>query len=251
MRSRSTRSKKLFAALPLILGGACAHAAELRVQGGLWGYEVSGFEQSNGNRTNLDSDLGVGRQNDGFLQLEYQHRPSWLPDVAASYTQISGAGSRTVEGGIGVGPIVIPVGSSTLTAAGDFDDVDGTLRYAIALGPLQLSPGLTVKSLRGEVITHDSASDSESSQSYSEIFPMVHAQLAWPIGDYLRLTARGDWISYEDDEAYQFGVAAEVRVLGPLGAYAGWQERHYRVSDADSAIDVRLYGYRVGLIVVF
>ena len=242
-------------AFGVALAGTCifgaalpAFAAEFRIEGGLWNYRVSGFQDDHGTITDLES-FAPGTRRDGFLQIEYQHRPSWWPDLAASYTQVSGSGSQT-NSGTTIGGITLPGTGSTSSASGDFRDIDASARYAIHLGPILISPGLSVKSLRGHVTTSDS-SGNQVDRSYDNTFPMLHTQITWPVGDFLRLAAQGDWIRGGDNEAYQYGASAELRLLGPLGLYGGWQQRRYKVSASNSFLDARLRGWRYGLIIVF
>lgn len=239
------------------LAGVCgittmtpATAAEFRVYGGRWDYRVSGFVDDHGTRTDLNSDLGVGTEHDGFLSLEYEHRPSWLPDLGLNYAQLSGFGSRTTSG-TPIGPITLPTGSTRTTASGDFRDLDVAARYAIALGPIRFSPGVTLKWLKGHVVTRDESSGQQTDQPYDELFPMVHAQIVWSFGDRLHLSAQGNWISRGGDQAYEYGGSAELRLLGPLGLYGGWTEKRYKINGGGFLLDARLRGPRYGLLVVF
>jgi hypothetical protein len=229
-----------------------ASAAEFRLAGGLWDYRVSGFQDDRGTITDLKS-FAPGTQRDGFLQAEYEHRPSWLPDLAAGYAQVSGSGSQTTSTTPPL-PLPLPIPdpmATTTSASGDFRDLDLTLRYAIALGPIRVSPGVTVSWLKGNIVTDDSASGAHSDRDYSNVFPMLHAQVAWPIVDWLRLTAQGDWIKARHDVAWQYSASLELKLLGPLGVYGGWHARRYQVGNGDSFLDARLRGMRYGLLVLF
>ncbi len=235
------------------LASVPASAAELRVAGGLWDYRVTGYQDDQGNVTDLQA-FAAGPQRDGFLQAEFEHRPSWLPDLAAAYAQVSGSGSQTTSSAPTLPlplPLPLPGTTTTTTASGDFRDVDVTARYAIGLGPIRVSPGITVSWLQGDIVTDDSGSGAHSERDYDQVFPMLHLQVAWPIADWLRLAAQGDWIKAKDDLAWQYSASLELKLLGPVGIYGGWHERRYQVSSGESFLDARLRGMRYGLLVLF
>lgn len=233
---------------------ATAHASDFRVAGGIWDYDVKGFQDDHGTITNLQ-EFAPGRQRDGFLSMEYTHRPSWWPDLAASYGQLSGEGSQTTSAVPGL-PLPLPIPdptATTTTASGDFREFDVTARYAIQLGPVQISPGVSLGWITGHITTSttDATGTSTVERSYNNPYPMLHAQIAWPIGDRFRLSTQIDWIKANDNEVLQYGAQAEFRVLGPIGLYGGWQDRHYKISTSDSYLDARLRGARYGLLIVF
>jgi hypothetical protein len=242
-----------------LCAAACrpAAAAEFRLAGGLWDYEVSGYQDDGGNITDLE-DFAPGRQRDGFLQLEYEHRPSWIPDFALGYVQVSGEGSETMSGVGGSLPLPLPLPipdptASSSSASGEFRDVDFTLRYAFGLGPIRVAPGLTVAWISGDITTSttDASGTVETRSEYDNVIPMLHGQVTWPIGDRVRLTADGGWIAANDNQVWQYGAAVEVRLLGPLGIYGGWHQRRYKVSSDESFLDASLRGWRYGLLIVF
>ena len=227
---------------------APALAGEFRADGGVWIYRVRGFIDNNGQRLDFNRDLGVGTQRDGFVALEYAHGPSWIPDVTVNYSRLGGSGATTTHPA--VGPVVIPGGSVTNTSSAHFNDVDVSARYEIALGSVGVSPGLTLKALNGDIVTRDDASGAESRQSYREVFPMLHARVVWAPGRILRFAAQGNWIARGGDQAWEYAVSAEPRLIGPLGLYAGWQEKRYRVQSSGQ-LDARLSGMRLGVILSF
>jgi hypothetical protein len=242
-------------AVPVLLLALPAHASDLRVAGGLWDYTVRGFQDDHGTITDLKS-FAPGRQRDGFLELEWQHRPSWWPDLAANYAQLSGEGSQTSSVLGSPLPLPLPIPdptATTTTASGDFREFDVTARYAIQLGPVQLSPGVSFGWITGRIATTttDVTGSTTVERSYNNPYPMLHAQLAWPFWDRVRLSTQIDWIKAGHNEVLQYGAAVEIRLLGPIGIYGGWQDRHYQISTSDSYLDARLRGARYGLLVVF
>ena len=237
----------------LLLAVAPAHASDLRVAGGIWNYDVRGYQDDHGTITDLQS-FAPGRQRDGFLEAEFTHRPSWWPDLAASYGQLSGEGSQTTSTLPGGLPLPLPdPTSSTTRASGSFREFDLTARYAIQLGPIQFSPGLSVGWITGHITTSttDVTGTTTVERSYNTPYPMLHAQLAWPFADRFRISTQIDWIRANDNEVLEYGANAELRLLGPIGIYAGWQDRHYKISTSDSYLDAHLRGARYGLLIVF
>jgi hypothetical protein len=246
-----------FAAPMLMLAAvAPAHASDLRFAGGLWDYSVRGFQDDHGTVTDLQT-FAQGRQRDGFLDLQWTHRPSWWPDLAASYAQLSGDGTQATSAIPGGGlPLPLPIPdptATTTTAEGSFREFDVTARYAIQLGPIQVSPGVSLGWITGHITTSttDLTGTTTTERSYNNPYPMLHAQIAWPFADRFRLSSRIDWIQAGHNEVLQFGAAAEIRLLGPIGVYGGWEDRRYKISTSDSYLDARLRGARYGLLVVF
>ncbi len=247
------RGRWLAAVWCLTCSGA-AVAAEFRVDGGVWDYKITGYQDDHRTITDFQT-FAPGSQRDGFLQAAYEHGPSWWPDVAVAYAQVSGEGSQTSSALPLPNPLPLPLPipdptTTTVTASGDFRDIDFTARYGIALGPIKVSPGITVSWLKGNIATSDSSGGS-SHHDYNKAVPLLHAQVAWPVADWLRLVAAGDWLRAGDNEAYQYGAAVELRVLGPLGLYGGWHARRYKLSSSESFIDANLRGWRYGLAIAF
>lgn len=231
------------AALPAL---ACclplAAAPEFRVGYGGWRYEISGTVTDPNRTYDLREDLALETSGRRSILVEWDTPSGWLPDLAFGFTDLGASGYReetfTVFDLLGN-----PVGSQTesVAASADFDDFDLTARYPFGLGPLQLSAGLTLKRLRGDVVIDDSTQSGPTYQRYDETVPEVHAGLRWPLAGWLALVGSGQGIRAGDSSALEWRAGAELR-FGVVLLEAGYQVKRYDIDIGDYALDAQLDG---------
>lgn len=221
--------------------GTEAHATELRVALGSWGYHFDGTVEDRGQRYDLRDDLALEPDGRRSLRIEWDTPRGAWPDFALGYARIEGSGARSETG---------LFGTRTIAADADFDHVDFVARYGTRRGPLRVAAGLALQQLRGELLIDDSADPAPRRERYDELIPQLHAQLRWRLGSGLTLVAVGQGIEYDGDRALDLRASAELRFMAPLLMEVGWQEQRYEIDLADYALDARVSGalFRIGLL---
>lgn len=227
-----------------LLGTPCAQAAEFRATLGGWGYHFDGKVDDRGQRYDFQDDLELNPRRRRSVALEWDTRPGWWPDLAASYSQMGADGDHTES-------VTFPVPATrTITTAASFDAWEIVARYPFRLGRSgRLSLGVALQQLRGDLIIDDSEDPPPRRERYDELFPQLHAQLRWRLGP-LALVATGQGIEHDGSRALDWRGVVELRALEPLLLEFGWQEKRYEISLTDYALDTRLRGalVRVGFL---
>ena len=231
----------------VVLCGLCApgaQAAEFRATLGGWGYHFEGKVDDRGTRYDFQDDLELESRRRRSASLEFDTRPGWWPDFAASYNQLGADGHHTET--TTIGPVT---DTRVIATAARFDNYDLVARYPFRLGPFRASAGLAVQQLRGEIQIEDSADALLRHERYDEIFPQLHAQLRWRIAG-VTLVATGQGVEYDGSRALEWRANAQVRWLQPLLVEFGWQDKRYRISLTDYALDARMRGalVRIGFL---
>lgn len=230
-----------------------AQAGELRAAYGNWGFDITGTATDNGNVYDFQRDLAAHSTSKRSLSLAWDTGPGWWrPDLALSDSSIGAAGTNTAPRTVQVLPPPAPPSTTTTTMTVDagFRDQDLIARYPWGWGPLQLAAGVAVKRMRGSVEINDSSQSQPSRGDYDETFPELHAQVRWPLGRWLTLTAVGQGIKGQGNRALEWRVGAEIPGLAPLLLEAGWQQKRYDIRVNGDALDASLDGVllRAGLV---
>lgn len=225
-----------------LLSGS-ATGAEVRATFGGWQYGLTGTATDAGTVYDFQRDLGVNRDSGRSLQLAWDTGPGWWPDLELTYSGIKASGTRTVPS-----PPPLP-GSRTLAVAADAVDVDLTARYPWRWNDLSTSLGLTLKQLAGDIRIDDSDQAQPSRQQFNEIIPQGQLQLRWHLSRILILGATGQGIAYDGDRAVEWRAGSELRLFEPVLVEFGLQEKRYKLTAGDYALDARVRGLylRVGV----
>jgi len=250
---------------PLLLAAAFALACPAAmaakpatVEGflGGWGYRITGT-YTNTSELDLQDDLGLkstARQDHalGF----HPGRAGWLPAVRLDYARIAASGLQRV-------PLVPPspldplIGVITPTETvvanrTSINDFELTTRWLVPRRwlpeTLELQGGFTLAALRGSVQVADETNGQQQTQSVNEVFPLASAAVHWQPLSTLRLSLSGDYVRYQDNRADELEAMLRWQAFGPVGLEAGYRQRRYRFNEPMNALDSRVAGWRVGMV---
>jgi hypothetical protein len=253
-RQRSSRLAPI--SLPTIaltlLAAAPAGAADGYWYGmlGGWSYQARG-SVTNGAPLDFQRDLGLhstDRADYGFGFAPSSRQSGWLPTVDLGYVHIGERGLQQVRTPLVFGLLAL---DSEVETSTDVDDLQLALRWPWRIGKFRLDSGLNLTRLDGEVIVADADTGQRNRQPVDEIFPSPSLALAWQPLRSLRLSLRGDYISYQGQRAQTLEAGAYWQMLGPIGLELGWRQRRYKVESENEfgpyLLDARLSGVRFGL----
>lgn len=240
-------------ALPLLLLVApVAGAQSLRVDFGIWDYEVSGTVRDGNTPLDLRDDLNVETRSRQAFAVSTDAGPDWLPALAISYNPIDVRGEQVVRTTVGFGPLILLEDESTALTDADLTDLaltaDGRL---LGSETLQLRGGLTLRSLEGPITVRDAEDDDSRTENVDEWFPQVHLAFRWQPSPRWQFGAAADWIEADDNRATQLRLQADWRIVGPLGLSAGWQRKSFKVRSGSFELDTDLDGFFGGLMLQF
>lgn len=238
--------KRVLWAIGALLCGSAAGAQTLGAGVDAWSYDAAGFVEDNGERLDFDDDLDVRERPARGYRIEVPGARGW-PDWQADFSQIGGRGRRVAEQTLNFGPLAIAAGSSVLSTNAHFDDADLTARWRWRRGALLVRPGISVKSLRGEVVITDTSNGQASRQPYDELFPLLHVGLSWAPARTVGLSAAVQGAAYRGNRALEWRAAVDVGLFRPLYLHAGWQEKGYEIDLENYRLDARLRGPVFGL----
>jgi hypothetical protein len=237
---------------PLLFVVPVASAQSLRVDFGLWDYEVGGTVRDGGSPLDLQDDLMVRTRSRQAFAASTDAGPDWLPALAFSYNPLDVRGEQTVNSTVGIGPIILDEQERTALIDADLTDLALTADAGL-LGPeaLQLRGGLTLRRLEGPITVRDADSDDSRTEDLDEWFPQLHLAFRWQPSPRWRFGGAADWIEADSDRATQLRLQADWRVWGALGLSGGWQRKSFKVRSGDFELDTDLDGYFGGLTLTF
>lgn len=208
-----------------------------------------------GTTYDLDRDLHIDAGTQFQIAAHYDAGGGWWPTLGAGYAQLSGRGDAVATRPAVFGPLVVSTGS-LLHSRIDFDDYSLAFGAPLRLAGVEIEPGLAVTYLDGRVVIENSSttigglvgvSGTRSVQRVERVFPLAHLRLARDVAPWLKLVADGNYVEYGDNEVWEYGIRADLRIAPPVSVSGGWQARHYRVEDGQYRTRANLRGAYFGL----
>lgn len=229
-----------------------AGAQTLRVDAGLWDYEVSGSVRDGGAPLDLRDDLQVGTRNRESFAIATTAGPDWLPALTLRYGPIDVGGEQLIRTTIGFGPLVLLENETTALIDADLRDL-GLTADARVLGSdaLQVRAGVTLRHLEGPITVRDADDDQSRREDVDEWFPQLHLAARWQPSLRWQFGFAADWVEADGDRAVQLRAHADWRLWQALGFSAGWQYKQFEVRSGSFELDSELDGFFGGLFLQF
>jgi outer membrane protein len=238
--------------LPLLFLVPAAGAQSLRVDVGLWDYEVSGSVRDGGEPLDLQEDLNVGTRNRQSYALATAAGPDWLPALAFSYSPIDVGGEQLIRSTVGFGPLILLENETTALIDADLRDL-GLTAHGRVLGSdvLQLRAGLTLRNLEGPITVRDADDEQSRTEDIDEWFPQLHLAAQWRPTLRWQFGLAADGIESAGNRAIQLRAQADWQFLQALGISLGWQYKQFDVRSGSFELDSELDGVFGGLFLQF
>ncbi len=223
-----------------------AAAGDLSLQLAAWDHDVKGHARDAQGAVDFEQ-LGVDGDVEPYARLQWrQDDGSWWPDAALTYCRLQAQGSNVVTTSVSIGDVVVLPGG-TAAADADVHDSTLTLSYPLLRRVIAFDAGVSLRHLGGDILIENANSRASDRQRVDQLFPLLHAALALPIGSRLSLVADGGWIEHRDDRAYEIHAGIDARLWRSLSLQAGWMKKRYDVLQQDYQLDATLSGLRIGL----
>ncbi len=237
----------LVSAAACLFGGTAQAQSQGYIYGGGWVYEPSGSVTNRGEALDLEQDLNLKGKSRRELGLGFSPAAfGWLPGLDFNYVRIVTKGTQTAQATTDFGTLPIVTGE-TIANSSAINDFDASIRWPYDLGKLRLSGGFTVAHLDGDITVSNPDSGASDTLQIRETFPLASLGLRYTPVPSVVLSARGDYVRYEGNQAHTWEASVLWNLLGPVGLEAGWRERRFLIDDGSERYDTRLKGARIAL----
>jgi len=203
-----------------------------------WDSDLSGEAGKNSSVVDLENDLNLSSDSSANLEAYFEHPVPILPNVRLNYTRIQQSGSgelSTSYDGLGNGV--------TVDSELDLSQFDATLYYELLDNWVNLDAGVTVRSLDGELIARERATNGRVSRTeISGAIPMgyLSARFDLPFTG-VSVGAQGNLISYDGDSVSDFNAYGQYEV-SVLSLRAGYRQMNIDYEDSNDRLDVEIGG---------
>ncbi len=192
--------------------------------------QPSGTFAYKGDTSDVEETFGWKRENSYLIKAYIEHPLPVLPNLRASYTNLSHSGSSSVTI-----PVVYDNKPYTGKITTDFnaDIIDATLYYEILDNWLNLDLGINAKYIDATASVQN-ISTGKSSADISFVLPTVYAKarLDIPMSNF-SFQAEGDMIAYNKNTLYDLTLSARYTFIFGLGVEAGVKMLKFKLDDID------------------
>jgi outer membrane protein len=241
----------IMAALPL--SAQAAPLIDVEVGAALWSHSPSGWVSVEGDRFDLEDELGLGREQRGFVWALLQHPVPALPNVKLRYNPLSFSGTGTVTATRNFGPITIG-GNTEVQSRAKLDHLDAILYYQPLDNWVSLGFGLNIKLFDGEFHIQETADpDNSHTETFSGPLPLLYLNAAFEFpATGLSVRFEGSGIAYSGNRIIDASAAVRYQVLPLLHVEAGYRRLELRIDEFDDIdADMRIDGPYAGLLLRF
>lgn len=237
--------------LALLFSTARAEGSRAYASLGGWAYDITGT-YTNTNELDLEDDLGLQSTARSDYYIGYAPAAlGWIPAVEFGYTRIAADGQQTFAAvplpGVGAvtGGLIPDTVVSDRTNVNDFEL---NVCWPWRLGDFTLLGGFTVTTLKGSVMAADENTGEQQTQKINQTFPLLSVGVEWQPAESLRFSLSGDYVQYNGNRADELEARVVWKFLGPIGLEGGYRQRRYKIVEPMNALDARVAGARVGVI---
>ncbi len=190
--------------------------------------QPSGTLNYKGDTNDVEETFGWGRENSFIAKAYIEHPLPILPNIRASYTNLSHSGTGTKSFDFGGKTY-----SGDISTDFDADIIDATLYYEILDNWINLDIGINAKYIDATASVQSNTSD-KSSADISFVLPTLYAKarLDIPMSDF-SFQAEGDIITYSGNTLYDLTLSARYTFALGLGMEAGVKMLKFKLDDID------------------
>lgn len=135
-----------------------------------WNADVSGFVDTDGDRVDMEDDLGFDRSRQNVLYFGLEHFVPLVPNVRLRHMALSDSGRATTAGFVFDGQAF----AGDVRSSFDLDMTDLTLYYTPLDNVVKLDAGLNVRRIDAEFDVRTEPAAIQGNETARETFPMLH-----------------------------------------------------------------------------
>lgn len=234
-----------------LLGFALPSPADVlgaSIGAGFWRAAPSGeLEDENGNRADVDDELGLDAESTGFLWVAFEHPLPVLPNVKLQYTPLSFEGEGNLESTFTVFDQTFAVNEAVTTDA-ELNQFDLIFYYELLDDGLNLDVGVNIKVVDARIEVTSQTTGDTARESLTAPLPLLylHGAVDLPLDLTVGLEASG--LAYSgnrviDARAYLGYTFAKVFTIE-----GGWRHLQIKLDDIDDAsLDLQVSGPYAGV----
>lgn len=236
-----------------VLFGFTAYAESdiLELTIGAWNHDPSGYVQYQGGLTDLERDMKLDKESEGFLRLNIAHGVPLLPNLQLGYTKLGHTGSGTVSNSFTFGGTTYNVSEDIVTDM-TMDQTDLVLFYSPLDNVAEFDIGLDIRRLDGQVLVTSTTNSNTELRKFDAYLPMLFARVGFDMPfTGLSIGTTGAAISYNDNSITDLSGYIRYK-FGTLGIEGGYRRINLDAEDLDGvATDVDLEGPYLAMMLNF
>ncbi len=229
----------------------CAESDILELTIGAWDHDPSGYVQYQGGLTDLERDMKLEKEQEGFVRLNIAHGVPLLPNLQFGYTKLGHAGSGIVNSSFTFGGTTYNVSENIVTDM-TMDQTDIVLFYSPLDNVAEFDLGLDIRRLDGQVLVNSTTTSNTELRNFDAYLPLLYARVGFDMPfTGLSIGASGAGISYDDNRMTDLSAYVRYK-FSMLGIEGGYRQMNLRADDLDGvAADIDLEGPYIAMMLNF
>lgn len=231
---------------------AWADVAGIYVGAGVWNQDPNGDLRFQGDQIDVDDDLNLGDERQGYVWLALEHPVPLLPNLRLSGVNVQTQGRGTVTSSFDFGGQTFNV-SEDIDSNVRLDQRDATLYYEVLDNVVSVDLGLNIKYIDGAARVRSLTAATEGSTSFNAYVPMAYGRLAADL-PFTGLSAgiEGSAVGYNGNHLVDYTLRAAYESKYRVGLEAGYRRQQLKLDDVDDVFtDLRIEGAFVGVFAHF
>ncbi len=249
---RATITAGLMAALAASSIPAWADTAGVYLGTGTWSQDPNGDLRYQGDEIDVDDDLNLGSERQGYAWLALEHPVPLLPNIRLSGVNVQTQGRGSVTTSFDFGGQTFNV-SEDIDSDVRLDQRDATLYYEILDNVVSIDLGLNIKYIDGDARIRSLTTATEASAAFNAYLPMAYGRLAADL-PFTGLSAgiEGSAVSYDGNHLVDYTLRAAYESKYRIGLEAGYRRQQLKLDDVDEVFtDLGIEGVFVGVFAHF
>lgn len=233
---------------------AFSSQAPVRLVGGQWDYEVSGFVRDDPNAANsvdFKNDLNLQDDKEGFAYLYIEHPIPVLPNFRIGTTALDLRGNGTTSKSFTYNGTFFPSGQSIVSQF-DLSHQEVAIYYELIDSFMDLDLGINVKIFDGDINLNAASGTFVATEKFDETVPMLYVAANIPFGNS-GVSISGDlsYIAASGDSFTDTYVRVQYTTDWHFGVALGYRDFDIDFEDNNEAADLRIKGSYLSLFVYF
>jgi outer membrane protein len=201
-----------------------------RVGGGIWDHDPEGSFRYQGTNADLDNDLNLKDDKEGYIFVQIEHPAPFLPNVRIQSTALKNTGAGLVSSSFTFGGTVYTANSNVTTEL-TLDHTDYTLYWQLLDNFIALDLGLNIKHVDGRGSVTDGTT--LETNNFDGYIPMLHAAVGFEPMDSLEFQLEVNALSAGSNSVTDATASVSYTTDFMLGIEAGIRSVSIELDDVD------------------